>query len=208
MVRLLSPFSPFLLFSFLIDEKTQGAVAQLNSCGSGVIAIRSNHYELAFEAYLRGLRRPYVAVNENRRALVDEMSLKSMDFIVYAPEKPHLLVDVKGRKFVRPSDGGHPWENWATADDVECLLKWETCFGDDFRAAFVFAYDVEEDAAGQFPDLFRFRDRTYAFYVVWVTEYLHSMRQRSEKWETVCLPAADYRRLRRPLDQLLNVTLG
>ncbi|HVJ68694.1 MAG TPA: HYExAFE family protein [Caulifigura sp.] len=172
------------------------------------IAIRSNHYELAFEAYLRGLRRPYVAVNENRRALVEEMSLKSMDFIVYAPARPHLLVDVKGRRFVRSGDGGHPWENWATADDVECLLRWETCFGEDFRAAFVFAYDVEAEAAEGFPELFRFRDRAYAFYVVWVSEYLQSMRQRSQKWETVSLPAADYRRLRRPLDQLLNVTLG
>ena len=48
-------------------------------------------------------------------------------------------------------------------------------------------------------ELFRFRDRAYAFYLVWVSEYLDSMRQRSRKWETVSLPAADYRRLRRPL---------
>lgn len=186
--------------------------ASLLLCGEffrrSPIAIRSNHYELAFEAYLRGLRRPYVAVNENRRALAGEMSLKSMDFIVYAPEKPHLLVDVKGRKFARATEGGHPWENWATADDVECLLRWETCFGADFRAAFVFAYDVEAESAAGFPELFRFRDRAYAFYVVWVAEYLESMRERSRKWETVSLPAADYRRLRRPLGQLLNVTLG
>jgi hypothetical protein len=175
---------------------------------SETIAIRSNHYELAFEAYLRGLRRPYVAVNENRRALAEEMSLKSMDFIVYAPTRPHLLVDVKGRRFASSAEGGHPWENWATADDVECLLKWETCFGEDFKAAFVFAYDVEAAAAEGFPELFRFRDRAYAFYLVWVSEYLHSMRERSRKWETVSLPAADYRRLRRPLDQLLNVTSG
>lgn len=147
-------------------------------------------------------------MNENRRALSEEMSLKSMDFIVYAAEKPHLLVDVKGRKFVRPADGSRPWENWATADDVECLLKWEACFGDDFRAAFVFAYEVEDHASGVAGELFRFRDRAYAFYLVWVSEYLQSMRQRSQKWETVSLPAAEYRRLRRPLDHLLNATLG
>jgi len=149
-----------------------------------------------------------VAVNENRRALAEEMSLKSMDFIVYAPARPHLLVDVKGRKFAASSDGGHPWENWATTDDVDCLLSWEACFGADFRAAFVFAYDVEAAAAEGFPELFRFRDRAYAFYVVYVSEYLQSMRQRSRKWETVSLPAAEYRRLRRPLGQLLNITLG
>ncbi len=136
------------------------------------------------------------------------MSLKSMDFIVYAPEKPHLLVDIKGRRFIPSGEGGHPWENWATADDVACLSEWERCFGADFRAAFVFAYDVAPQSESAFPELFRFRDRGYAFYLVWLTDYLQAMKQRSRKWETVSLPAADYRRLRRPLDHLLNVTLG
>jgi hypothetical protein len=165
------------------------------------MALRSNHYELAFEAYLRGLKRPYVAVNESRRPLLAEMSLKSMDFIVYSADGPHLLVDVKGRRFPRPGDPGHAWENWATADDVECLLRWEQCFGSDFRAAFVFAYDVEP--ADRHAESWTFRGRTYAFYAVLVGDYLTVMRQRSPKWETVSLPAAEFRRLRRPLAQLL-----
>ena len=86
----------------------------------------------------------------------------------------------------------------ATAADVSFLTHWSPETTAKLEAA----------AAEGFPELFRFRDRAYAFYLVWVSEYLHSMRQRSRKWETVSLPAADYRRLRRPLDQLLNVTSG
>jgi hypothetical protein len=167
------------------------------------MAIRSNHYELAFEAYLRSQRRPYVAVNESRRSLLDERSLKSMDFIVYSNDGPHLLVDIKGRRFPRAGEPGHAWESWATSDDVECLLEWERCFGKDFRSAFIFAYDVEEGTVAGHPDVFSFRDRTYAFYAVLVGEYLTVMRQRSPKWETVSLPAAEFRRLRRPMGQLL-----
>ncbi|MBX3444688.1 MAG: HYExAFE family protein [Planctomyces sp.] len=168
------------------------------------MALRSNHYELAFEAWLRSQRRPYVAVNERRRPLAAGRSLKSMDFIVYASFGPHLLVDIKGRRFPRPGESGHAWESWATMDDVDCLLEWERCFGADFRAAFVFAYDVPprpDDGEGE---CWEFRGRQYTFYAVLVSEYLEVMRRRSPKWETVSLPAAEFRRLRRPAAQLLS----
>jgi hypothetical protein len=167
------------------------------------MALRHNHYELAFEAYLRGLKRPYVAVNEAKRPLLADMSLKSMDFIVYSADGPHLLVDIKGRRFPRPGETGHAWESWATSDDVECLLQWERCFGNGFKAAFVFAYDLPETGVDRHDATFAFRDRTYAFYGVLVGEYLSAMRQRSSKWETVSLPASEFRRLRRPLLQWL-----
>ena len=77
------------------------------------MALRGNHYDAAFEAFLRTKRTPYVAVDEQRRALLESQSLKSMDFIVYSPRQANLLVDVKGRRF--PSgdpESGHRWENW------------------------------------------------------------------------------------------------
>ena len=83
------------------------------------MAIRANHYDAAFEGFLRSRRIPYVAVDEQRRALLEEQSLKSMDFIVYSRQQRNLLIDVKGRRF--PSGGtesGHKWENWATAEDL------------------------------------------------------------------------------------------
>ena len=44
---------------------------------------RGNHYEAAFEAYLQWHRLCYVAVDETRRAILDDISIKSLDFIVF-----------------------------------------------------------------------------------------------------------------------------
>lgn len=63
------------------------------------MANRDNHYEAAFEEYLRGRGVPYVAVDEARRSLMsDGASIKSLDFIVTGGPLTW-LVDVKGRRF-------------------------------------------------------------------------------------------------------------
>lgn len=168
------------------------------------MAKRSNHYDAAFEELLRRSRIPYVSVNETRRALLQEASLKSMDFIAYAEGQPNLLIDVKGRRFPT-GNSGHRWENWAEEEDVDCLLKWEQVFGRDFRAVLVFAYDIVAPRyAREHARCLQFRGRTYAFYGVWVDEYGDVMRMRSPSWETVSLPAAEFRRLRAPIDQFLG----
>ncbi|MBT4865543.1 MAG: HYExAFE family protein [Planctomycetaceae bacterium] len=169
------------------------------------MAKRTNHYDVAFEEYLRNVRTPYVAVDETRRALLSQASLKSMDFIVYSARQRNLLVDVKGRRF--PSGGesqNHKWENWATGDDLDSLLQWEDVFGGDFRAVLVFAYDVVNPHwLDQFDACFEFRNRTYAFYGVWLSDYREKQRQRSASWETVCLPSAEFRRLKKPIAEFL-----
>ncbi len=72
---------------------------------------RDNHYEVAFEALLRERQIGYVAVDEARRSLLAERSLKSLDFIVTARSGWSWLVDVKGRRF--PSgEGKHYWKCW------------------------------------------------------------------------------------------------
>jgi len=170
------------------------------------MAIRRNHYDVAFEAYLRSLRMPYVAVDETKRALSAESSLKSMDFIVYSPGEHRLLVDVKGRRFPSSVEGNrHCWENWATQDDIDSLLKWQRVFGEQFRATLLFAYEIIDDKwLDQHEVIFPFCGRTYAFYGVWVDEYARAMRTRSARWATVGLPAADFRRLRDPVHRLLR----
>lgn len=169
------------------------------------VALRGNHYDVAFEAFLRDRRTPYVAVDEHRRALLEHASLKSMDFIVYSQRTPNLLVDVKGRKF--PSggtDAGHKWENWATAEDLPALLQWQTVFGRDFRAVLVFAYYiVDERARDEFESLFDFRSRTYAFYGVWADDYQSAMQTRSASWQTVSVPSRAFRELRSPIGTFL-----
>jgi hypothetical protein len=173
--------------------------------GERTVALRGNHYDAAFEAFLRARRTPYVAVDEQRRALLEQQSLKSMDFIVYSARSSNLLVDVKGRRF--PSgdpESGHRWENWATAEDVPALLKWQDVFGTDFRALLVFAYHVVSDSEREkFPELFTFRNRSYAFYGVWAEDYRQAMYTRSESWQTVTVPSAEFRRLRAPIAEFL-----
>jgi hypothetical protein len=47
------------------------------------MADRSNHYEAAFEAFIRALRVPCVAVDEAKRSIFGEEGLKNPDFMVY-----------------------------------------------------------------------------------------------------------------------------
>ena len=68
------------------------------------MADRENHYELAFEEFLRSRRVAYVAVDEAKRAVLADGSVKSLDFIVSSSNGRSWLVDVKGRLF--PSGRG------------------------------------------------------------------------------------------------------
>lgn len=160
------------------------------------MALRANHYDAAFEAYLRTQRWPYVAVNEARRAQVPNGSLKSLDFIVLAPRWGGLLVDVKGRRWPAARGGGRRWENWVTQDDIASLSAWERVFGTAYRGIFVFAYDLPRTLAEDVVPRFPFRDRDYAFFGVWVDEYRQAMRIRSSRWDTVWVPSRSYRALR------------
>lgn len=169
------------------------------------MAIRSNHYDAAFEEFLRQQRTPHVVVDEHRRSLLQDGSLKSMDFIVYSQRTTNLLVDVKGRRFPSGAEAaGHKWENWTTADDLVSLARWEQVFGSDFRSLLVFAYHVSEFRwLREHAAPFQHRNRIYAFYGIWADDYRRSMRHRSVSWETVSLPSADFRRLRRPIAEFL-----
>jgi hypothetical protein len=196
---------------------------------------RTNHYDAAFEAYLRHVGVPFVVVDEARRARLNQVSLKSMDFIVTAPSSHNLLVDVKGRHFPSgcgPDRGraGHKWENWATKDDLDSLLRWQEVFGDGFRSMLIFAYELLD--AGSADDLaaddvaneaasaaakegearrssghaapFFFRGRFYSFFGVWADEYKTAMHARSQSWETVSVPSREYRDLRISVAELLR----
>src|SRR3982751_178112 len=110
------------------------------------MAKRDNHYEAAFEAWLRWLRVPHVAVDEAhrtamRRAAAESRTIKSLDFIVSPPScSGAWLVDVKGRQF--PTAGRQYWRNWSTADELESLASWESLFEKASGALLVFAYNV------------------------------------------------------------------
>lgn len=167
--------------------------------------IRSNHYEVAFEAYLRAIRQPYIAVDETRRALLGEQTLKSFDFIVPGGDGLQFLLEIKGRRFPSGDLGtGQRWENWCTQEEPAGLLHWETLFGPGYRGLFLFAYEVlTAQAALEFTELFEFRGRQYAFVAIGADDYDRLNRRRSPKWETVSMPRRQFRGLARPFREWL-----
>ena len=169
------------------------------------MANRDNHYEAAFEEYLRSRGAPYVAVDEARRSvLADGASIKSLDFIVSSPSELTWLVDVKGRRFPSGDEQKQYWKNWSPREDIESLAQWEKLFGESFRGLFVFAYNVVGDRAPLEPEkLFEHRGGLYGFVAVELAEYAARAHPISPSWDTVAMPTAEFRSLARPVDDFL-----
>ncbi|NUQ62696.1 MAG: HYExAFE family protein [Pirellulales bacterium] len=170
------------------------------------MANRDNHYEAAFEEYLRSRGVPYVAVDEARRSLMSNGdSIKSLDFIVAAPGPWSWLVDVKGRRFPAGEEQKQYWKNWSTQDDLRSLAQWERLFGGTFRGLFVFAYNIVGDRAPLPPEhLFEFRGALYGFVGIELADYAGWAHMISPSWDTVAMPTADFRRLARPIEQFIR----
>jgi hypothetical protein len=169
---------------------------------------RGNHYEAAFEAYLRDHGYCYVAVDESRRALLGDARVKNLDFIVYGEADSRLLVDVKGRRF--PSGSAERprrvWECWSTQDDIDGLQRWTSLFGVGYQGVLVFAFQMfdEPTPLDDVSLCWQFRGRTYLFQAVDVLDYRRHMRVRSPKWGTVGLPGPIFRSLVQPVHHFLR----
>jgi hypothetical protein len=172
------------------------------------MAKRDNHYEAAFEAYLRARRVAYVAVDEQRRSRIDGGSLKNVDFLVAPADGATLLVDVKGRRF--PSGQTHKqyWRNWSTRDELRSLAAWEELLGPRATGLLVFAYNVIGDRAPlAAEELFVFRGSLYGFVAIRLDHYGACAKQLSARWDTVSVPTAQFRALARPLRELCGAAL-
>ena len=171
------------------------------------MANRDNHYEAAFEAFLRQHEVPYVAVDEARRTLSSGGSIKSVDFIVSPADGPSWLVDVKGRKFPSGDEQKQYWKNWSTRDDLRSLAQWETLFGTQFHALLVFAYLLTADRSPLPEDrLFSFRGRSYAFLAIRLTDYAPHARPISTAWDTLAMPTSRFRAAAVPCDELWELS--
>lgn len=171
-----------------------------------VMTKRENHYEAAFEAYLRQFRIPYVAVDEAKRSLVADGSLKSLDFIVSPLRGNSWLIDVKGRRFPSGDERKQYWKNWSTCDDLRSLALWQQHFGSNFIPLLVFAYLVVGNRSPlPLEQVFEFRGGKYAFVAIRLSEYAPRAHPISEAWQTVAMPSAEFRLRARPLDELVGI---
>jgi hypothetical protein len=165
------------------------------------MAKRDNHYEAAFEEFLRRRQIPYVAVDEKKRALLGDASLKSLDFIVSPPLGTSWLADVKGRHFPAGQQRQY-WKNWSTRDDVRSLAAWERLFGPSFCGLLVFAYEVIADRAPVSAEqLFEFGGRLYGFVGVRLADYAARARRISTAWDTLAMPTQQFRSLAAPVEE-------
>ena len=169
------------------------------------MAKRDNHYEAAFEAWLRWQQVPYVAVDETRRSLAGDRTLKSLDYIVSPAGSPgSWLVDIKGRRF---PTGQSYWKNWSTADELHSLAGWEELLGPGCTGLLVFAYNVVGDRAPLLPDeLFVFRGSLYGFVGIRLDHYMSWSKQLSPRWGTVTVPIAQFRALAKPASLFFGIT--
>ena len=162
---------------------------------------RSNPYESAFEAFLREQGLCYIAVDEAKRAVLGDVPVKNLDFIVLGPTGAKLLVDVKGRQFPGgPADKPrYVWESWATQEDVNGLTHWQALFGAEYLPLFVFMYRVLPTVTlDDTPDVWRYKEETYLFRAVTLDDFRRHMRVRSPKWGTVGLPKGKFEEIARP----------
>jgi hypothetical protein len=173
------------------------------------VANRDNHYEAAFEDFLRQRRLAYIAVDEGRRSLVAGGTLKSLDFIVSPPGQPSWLVDVKGRRFPSGDEHHQYWKNWSTRDDLRSLAAWQRQFGPGFFSMLVFAYHLVGSRSPLPSDqLFAFRGEHYGFLGVRLADYVPHARPLSDRWDTVAMPTGLFRRAARPLEAWLESPLA
>lgn len=164
------------------------------------------HYEEAFEDYLRSVGRPFVAVDDAKKAVFSGAQIKSFDFLVYSERQSNWLVDVKGRKLTIDRDGGRGHlENWTTRQDVVGLQQWARVFGEGFAGLIVFVYWVTHPEHGH-PEVGQshtFRGRRYLLAATPVDAYAAALRDRSRKWQTVSVPARQFRDLVRPVTDFI-----
>lgn len=165
------------------------------------MAKRYHHYEAACEAFLRQQGIPYVAVDETKRSLLGQQSLKNLDFIISAPAGS-LLVDVKGRRF--PTAGEY-WKNWTTEEDLAALAQWQALFGKPATGLIVFAYWLVGEKSPLPPsELFPYRERWYGFIAVESQRYRQHAKAISAKWSTVSVPKPQFQQIARPLRDFLR----
>ena len=163
-----------------------------------------NHYERAFEHWLKDHRIEYVAEYQHERATFRNVEIKSFDFLLYPQSRP-IIVEVKGRTFRSASLAKMAgFECWVTSEDVDGLLTWQKILGGGHRAVFVFAYKMEKiDVDFNGKDVFDFDANKYLFFCITLEDYRRFMKRRSPKWRTVTLPADKFRQCAMQLNEFL-----
>ena len=172
-------------------------------------ADQTNLYEQAFECFLTENKLPFIWIDQSKRPEFQDGPVKNFDFLLYPESDSPLLVELKGRTFKGNSLSGlKGLDAWTTFEDIQSLQHWHTVFAQEkpqSRAVFVFAFqfaniDVETDGL----PVYDWADKRFLFLVIGLDKYARAMKVRSPKWQTVTLPAEDFRRWAKPINEALK----
>ncbi len=167
--------------------------------------IAGNHYEKAFESWLKDNGIQYLLVDQQKRTAFSRSKIKSFDFLFYTPDSRAYIAEVKGRKFsgkTFTAFGSLP--NWVTSDDIRGLENWVEIFGGRYQGLFVFTYELENidvDTDGR--EIYEYLGRRYVFVAIRLRDYKKGAAKRSEKWQTVHLSAEFYKNCIIDADELI-----
>jgi hypothetical protein len=167
-----------------------------------------NRYERAFEVWLQEMHIPCHVMDQTRRREFYHDKIKSFDFAICPVGGKLTLIDIKGRLFRGQTLAGlRGLQCWVTRDDIRGMEEWcdVVAAKQPADAVFVFAYrltqmDVETDGL----PVFEFEGARYVFLMVRLGDYRQAMKQRSPRWQTVYLAAADFRRLAAPIENWIE----
>ena len=159
-----------------------------------------SHYELMFEEFLRSNEILYIAVDENRKPLVDGHTVKNFDFIV-SSFNGKFLVDVKGKKF-----SARVWDNWVHGDDLTGLRIWGNHFN-AFVPLLVIPYLVETkedfEMLKKYGDVRKFKGQKYVVVAVTLSDFYSHAKLRSKKWKAIYVPKNEFIEICKPLSYFI-----
>ena len=159
---------------------------------------QANLYEQAFECFLTENKLPFIWIDQSKCLEFTDGPVKNFDFLIYPESRSSVLVELKGRTFKGTSLAGiKGLGGWVTFEDVQSLSHWLDQFQKEAptaRAVFVFAFrfeniDIETDGW----DVYDYSGERFLFLAIPLQKYADTMKIRSPKWQTVVLPAKDFR---------------
>ncbi|GAI27473.1 unnamed protein product, partial [marine sediment metagenome] len=148
---------------------------------------------------------PYIAINENKRPIIEGRPIKNFDFIVYS-KKSKYLIDIKGKFFPYKYKNRTPnyWENWITNDDIEGLQLWQKIFGKNFKSIIVFPYLIKyRQDSDKFRNIYKFKNHLYGIVAIGLDIYLKNSKPRSKKWNAISVSRGKFKNLARPLSKFI-----
>ena len=172
---------------------------------------QANIYEQVFACWLVENHIPFVGVDQTKRFNCQCEDIKNFDFLLHPDSANPILTEVKGRTFHGSSLVGlKGLDGWVTFEDAQALSYWLGCFQKEkpeAKAVFVFVFRLEQiDVETDGRCVYDFGDQRFLLLAVPLGWYRACMKPRSPKWQTVSVPAEDFRRYAVPVRDIIFAT--